>query len=88
MPGSIFNGRAASAQAPAGRLSPVTPDNGADLPGGTTRGLFVGGDGAVAVVDAEGGTAVIISAASQYHPIRVRRVLADGTTASDIVALY
>jgi hypothetical protein len=82
------NTRAADATGPVERIYPVTPDDAADLPDGVSRSLFVGGAGAVAIVDRYGNEATLISGPSQYHPIRVRRVRAAGTTATDIIALY
>ena len=54
-----------------------------------TKGLWVGGVGAVSVVMLDGST-VIFSAvpAGTLLPIRVRRVNAAGTGATLIVALY
>ena len=75
-------------ESPADRLETVTPADGADLPGGLTRALFVGTSGSVVAQDRHGTTVTIASGASQYHPIRVARVLATGTTATGIVALY
>lgn len=85
---SDFDGRAASSIGPATRLRMVTPDDGVDLPDGPSRGLFVGGAGAVVVTGLDGAPATIVSGEAQYHPIRVRRVHATGTAATDIVALY
>jgi hypothetical protein len=85
---SDFTDRAQSQTGPASLLRPVVPDDAADLPDGAARSLFVGGGGALAVVDISGRTATILSAPYQYHPIRVRRVLATGTTATAILALY
>ena len=83
-----FPGRAASPIGPARALVAVTPNDAADLPNGLTRSFFVGEAGLVAVIDAAGNTAVLSSAAHQYHPVQIRRVLATGTTAAGIVALY
>lgn len=83
-----FKGRAASPIGPARTLVSVIPNDAADLPNGVTRSLFVGEAGFVAVIDPVGNTTVLSSAAHQYHPVQVRRVLAAGTTAAGIVALY
>lgn len=83
-----FAGRALSPVGPIERVRPVTPDDVADLPEGPARGLFVGAAGRVTFHDAQGGVASLVSLASQYHPIRVSRVLAAGTDAGDILALY
>lgn len=80
--------RAASSVGPATRLRAVVPSDGMDLPGGLTRCLYVGEAGAVEVVDESGVRTRLLSAAHQYHPIRVRRVLATGTDADAILAMY
>jgi hypothetical protein len=85
---STFSNRAASPVGPATILKPVTPSDTADLPDGVSRSLYVGVAGALAVVDAAGNEATLFSGAGQYHPIRVARVLAAGTTATSILALY
>jgi hypothetical protein len=76
------------ADGPSGTLDVITPNDAADLPGGATRGLFVGVGGSIAVRDLRGVDVVLVSGDAQYHPVRVRRVLASGTVASNIVALY
>lgn len=76
------------AEGPSSRFAAVTPDDGADLPGGLPRAIFVGQGGAVAIRGADGAEVVLQSADCQYHPLRPMRILATGTTAADIVALY
>lgn len=83
-----FKLRAASQTAPINRVVPVAPMDDADLPNGPCRGLHVGAAGRVMVRDAYGGEVALTSSAGQYHPVVVVRVLASGTTADDIVALY
>lgn len=73
---------------PATRFAPVQPNDAVDLPGGRVRALFVGIGGALRIRGADGVEVTLMSADSQYHPVRVARVLAAGTTAGDIVALY
>lgn len=85
---SDFDSRAQSITAPSGQLEAVTPSDTDDLAAGPTRALYVGGAGSVAVMDRTGAVVAIESAACQYHPIRVARVLSSGTTATGIVALY
>lgn len=80
--------RAASSNGPASRIAPVVPNDAADLPEGLTRGLFVGSAGSVSIIDETGAVAELLSGDSQYHPLRVRRVRASGTTAVAILALY
>lgn len=81
---------AASPSAPARRLQAVTPTDGADLPS-LAKALFVGaaGDLRIVPVASVGGEAVTL----KNHPIgyvavQTRRVMATGTTAAHIVALF
>lgn len=80
--------RAAPAAGSASALRAVTPDDGADLPDGAARGLFVGEAGDVRITDGTGVVNRIVSGAAQYHPVQVARVHASGTTAGAILALY
>lgn len=68
----------------------VTPSNTADLPNpGVSDALWVGGAGTLAIQGTDGQTVSIAAvAAGATLPIKVRRVLATGTTATTIVALY
>ena len=76
--------------------SPVSPSDSADLPAGPGGpvnvrciGLYVAGAGNVAVQLPTGGTATLTGlAAGQIVDIAVSRVLATGTTATGIQALY
>lgn len=70
------------------RIVPVVPHDTSDLPAGISRSLYVGGGGDVAIIDAFGEYAVLVSGDAQYHPLRIRRVLAAGTTATNLLALY
>ncbi|SEA64351.1 spike base protein, RCAP_Rcc01079 family [Rubrimonas cliftonensis] len=79
--------RAAAVGAPARRFVSVTPNDAADLPGGATRAVFVGGAGLLAVVGAGGGEVELLSGDAQYHPIEIVRVLSR-TTATGVIALY
>lgn len=80
--------RAADASGSARILDPVTPDDAADLPNGVARALYVGEAGVLRLADTRGVVVEIMSAEAQYHPIEVSRVLATGTTAGRIIALY
>lgn len=85
---SRSRGRATAATGPARAARPVSPSDAADLPDGPARSLFVGTGGVLRIVDESGFTLDVRSADAQYHPIGVARVLATGTTAAEIVALY
>jgi hypothetical protein len=65
----------------------ITPSDTDDLPAGRTAAIFVGTAGTVAVQDQAGNT-VSFTAPVGVLPIAVKRVLATGTTATNLVALY
>lgn len=55
----------------------------------TTRGLWIGTTGDVAVVFADGGSAVTLKAVPVgILAVQVTKVMSTNTTASDMVALY
>lgn len=74
---------------PALKAFEITPSDSADLPS-ITRGLYVGVSGDVKVTMAgNGGTVVFVGlAAGMIHPLRVQRVFANGTDATNIVGVY
>lgn len=63
----------------------VTPSDATQL--GGVRGLYVGGAGDVAVEMQAGTTLTFAATAGGVLPIKVKRVLATGTTATGIIAL-
>jgi hypothetical protein len=66
----------------------VTPSDGTDLTF-VSKKLFVGGAGNLVVITAAGNTVTFTGvAAGTILPIRVSRVKATGTTATNIVAMY
>lgn len=73
---------------PGSNAAAVTPNDSTDLTY-TTRALFVGGAGNIAVTMA-GGQSVTFTGvtAGALLPIRVTRVLSTGTTATTITALW
>ena len=88
MSANIFAGRAKSVEGPSDHFIAVTPNDDVDLPLGPTRGIYVGQAGVFVVMDLYGTPTAFESTDAQYHPLRVRRVLASGSTAGGIVALY
>lgn len=54
----------------------------------TTRALYIGTAGNLAVKMADGSLPTFSSVAAGVFPIQVTQVLSTGTTASNIVALY
>lgn len=77
----------ASLNAPASEAMAITPDDLAELPW-VTRALYVGSPGRVKVV-MESGEMVDFTElqAGIVYPLRIRRVLAVGTDAANLVAL-
>lgn len=70
----------------------VTPDDNTDIafPSGTrySRAIYVGVSGDVAVKMADGTTSTLKSVPVGEHRFGVTRILATGTTATDIKAFY
>jgi hypothetical protein len=88
MSSDFLGGRALSQNGLAIGLVPVAPNDTTDLAQGPCGALYSATAGTIAVVDGFGGVVTIVSLEAQYHPIRVQRVLATGTTATGLVALY
>lgn len=66
----------------------VTPHDATNL-AAVARALYVGASGNVSLIGADGVAVSLVGlAAGVWHPIRVRRVNATGTTATGIVAGY
>ena len=82
-----FAAYATGLESPARHAFVVTPDDDADLIE-TTRGVYVGGAGALAIV-MQSGAEVTLSgiAAGTILPLRIQRIKATGTTATAIVGL-
>ncbi len=78
--------RSANSTAPAHGAIAVTPSDITNLV--TTRSLYVGTSGNVSVIMADGQTVTFVAVPVGMFPIQVTKVLATGTTASDILAIY
>ena len=66
----------------------VTPNDSTDFEQ-FTRGIYVGVTGNLAIHTVRGSILTFVGLASGIiHPIRVRRVLATGTTATSIIGVY
>jgi hypothetical protein len=73
--------------APATGVISITPSDATTLP--ATRGLYIGGAGNVAVLMSNGSTAVFLGVpVGTTLNLSVIKVLATGTTATAILALY
>ena len=75
---------------PSNSAAAVTPSDAADLPGGAAKALWIGGAGNLSLIAENDTVAVALNAvaAGQLIPLRVKRVRATGTTATNIVAFY
>ena len=82
-----FPNRAGGASAPAKHAFSIIPSDSSDLTQ-ETRALYVGGAGDLAVVMASGQTVTFAVPAGSLLPVRVDRVKATGTTATDLLGLY
>ena len=82
-----FSRHASSLTSPPAAAETIIPDNEVDL-AYATRALYVGEGGDVAVQLMSGETVTLANMqAGTVYPMRVRRVLASGTTASFLVGL-
>ena len=81
-----FENYTQSLESPATRLTEITPDDNTDL-AFVTRAITAETAGHLQVVTAAGDTGRLFIAAGIPFPVRVRRVLATGTTAGGIVGL-
>jgi hypothetical protein len=87
MPITTLDAEPANAEAPARKAAALTPNDAADL-ATETRALYVGTGGNLSVI-LSGDTAAVTftNVAAGYHPLRVKRLRATGTTATGIVGL-
>lgn len=84
---NTFDSHAKGLESPLSSAAQVTPTDAADL-SHVSRALFVGAGGDLRVTTMDGQTVTFGGMAPGWHPIRVRRVLATGTTAAAIVACW
>ena len=82
LPSALVGGRLSTLDAPFEDMKDVTPNDGADLPDGTARGLYVTAAGNVSVVTAGGTTVTLAVDQYQILPLRVARVRSTSTTAT------
>ena len=81
-----FETHAPSLSSPAERIEAITPSDTNDLQA-VTRAINVATAGTLAVITANGETSDVYVAAGITFPLRVRRVLSTGTTATGIRGL-
>ncbi len=86
MPDS-FSGHASGQTSPAADAAAITPDDAQDL-SAPTRAVYVGSAGALRVQMLSGAVVTLTAVqAGAVYPLRLRRVMATGTTAGGLVAL-
>ena len=84
----LFENHAPGLSAPAADGAPIVPSDAADLPV-TSRAIWIGAAGDLAVELAEGGAVVLAGVpGGTLLPLRARAVRATGTTADALVALW
>ncbi|MEI4488216.1 hypothetical protein V8J36_18640 [Frigidibacter sp. MR17.14] len=82
-----FQSHAPSLQSPASHLMAITPNDSTDL-AQVPRALNVAASGTVRMITQGGETADVYVAAGIVFPLRPRRVMATGTTATGIRGLW
>ena len=81
----LFSDHATGLDSPAANGHAITPDDNLDLEN-VTRFIYVGSTGDISIILANDDAPITIPAApAGYHPLRIKRVLATGTTATGIV---
>jgi len=65
----------------------VAPNDGVDL-SHVTRAIYLGGAGDLRVTLPDGNTVTFAAMAAGWHPVRVARIHATGTTASNIIGTW
>lgn len=81
-----FSTYSAGLDSPASHAFAITPDDDADLDV-STRAIYCGGDGDLAVITTEGDSVTFVGVATgAVIPVRVRRVL-EASTATNLVGL-
>jgi hypothetical protein len=82
-----FRRHETSLTSPAERAEAIHPSDSADLPQ-ATRAIYVGGTGDLRVRMISGDTVTLFNVqAGMSYPLRLRQVLATGTTATGLVGL-
>lgn len=82
-----YRDRVLDPTAPARKAFAITPSDTEDVET-VPRALYIGVEGDVAVIMGDDSASVTLVGASGLLPVMVRRVLATGTTATDIVGVY
>ena len=79
-----YDDNASGLESPLTNLAEATPSDEADLPA-VTRAIYVGVEGDLRVTSHHGSTVTFRNILPGWHPIRIKRIHATGTAATDIV---
>lgn len=82
-----FESHAPSETGPVTDAVAVSPSDTVDL-AYMTRALHIGTPGDLRVDTADGSTVTFVNIAAGWHPVRVTRIWATGTTAADIIGCW
>jgi hypothetical protein len=83
----LVMGQVVELDAPASKAFAITPNDSTDLTT-TARAIYVGTTGNLAVtLSGDSSSVTFTNVAAGYHPLRAKRVLATGTTASGLIGL-
>ena len=83
----LFEDRSSGLESPGYFSAEITPSDSTDL-SVDARALYVGTGGDVRLLTSGGNTVTFRNVSAGILPIRVRRVYAVGTTATDLVAVW
>ena len=83
----IYDDRSSGLESPGYNAAAITPNDGADLPI-SSRAVYVGTGGDLVVTLVGGSTVTLRNVPVGILPLRVARVLATGTSAADLVAVW
>lgn len=83
----MFEDRSSGLESPGYDAAPVVPSDSTDLTV-TSRAIYVGTSGDLRVTTASGSVVIFPNVSEGILPMRVSRVHASGTTATDIVAIW
>jgi len=83
----LFDDRSSGLESPGTSAADVVPNDATDLPV-CSRALYVGAAGDIRLTTVNNSTVTLRNLPAGILPMRVRRVFATGTTATDIVAVW
>ncbi len=86
---AVFNKTLANTSVPATDAKTITPSDTVDFPRESSRAIWCGVAGDIAVITFDGTTVTFVGVlAGSVLPVACTRVLSTGTTATSLLALY